>query len=71
MRPAVGMIRTGGHGFGHLNHGGSGARSRTARWHRPSLLNLFLAPRIGDLTHRNPQLELQIVAMPRVFSLTK
>jgi len=33
--------------------------------------SLFLAPRIGELTHRNPQLELQIVAMPRVFSLTK
>lgn len=31
----------------------------------------FLAPRIGELTLRHPQLELQIVAMPRVFSLTK
>ena len=33
--------------------------------------SIFLAPRIGELTHRHPQLELQIVAMPRVFSLTK
>jgi len=33
--------------------------------------SLFLAPRIGELTHRHPQLELQIVAMPRIFSLTK
>lgn len=31
----------------------------------------FLAPRIGKLIHRHPQLELQIVAMPRIFSLTK
>ena len=31
----------------------------------------FLAPRIGDLIHRHPQLELQIVAMPRVFSLSR
>ena len=31
----------------------------------------FLAPRIGELTQRHPQLELQIVAMPRVFSLSK
>lgn len=33
--------------------------------------SLFLAPRIGELTLRHPELELQIVAMPRVFSLTK
>ena len=33
--------------------------------------SLFLAPKIGELTLRHPQLELQIVAMPRVFSLTK
>nr|WP_193175235.1 LysR family transcriptional regulator [Oricola nitratireducens] len=31
----------------------------------------FLAPRIGELADRHPQLELQIVAMPRVFSLSK
>jgi DNA-binding transcriptional LysR family regulator len=33
--------------------------------------SLFLAPRICDLTRLHPQLELQLVAMPRVFSLTK
>lgn len=31
----------------------------------------FLAPRIGDLVKRNPELDLQIVAMPRIFSLSK
>ncbi|MBL29354.1 MAG: LysR family transcriptional regulator [Rhodospirillaceae bacterium] len=31
----------------------------------------FLAPRIGDLMRRYPGLELQIVAMPRIFSLSK
>jgi DNA-binding transcriptional LysR family regulator len=31
----------------------------------------FLAPRIGQLTARYPELELQIIAMPRVFSLSK
>ncbi len=31
----------------------------------------FLAPRIGALTRLYPELELQIVAMPRVFSLSK
>lgn len=33
--------------------------------------SLFLAPRIGELTLRHPRLELQIVAMPRVFNLTR
>lgn len=33
--------------------------------------SLFLAPRIGDLILHHPELELQIVAMPRVFNLTK
>lgn len=31
----------------------------------------FLAPRIGTLCDRHPQLDLQIVAMPRIFSLSK
>lgn len=31
----------------------------------------FLAPRIGELSDRHPQLELQIIAMPRIFSLSK
>ncbi|MBP1849554.1 LysR family transcriptional regulator [Rhizobium halophytocola] len=31
----------------------------------------FLAPRIGQLSRRNPELELQIVAMPRLFNLSK
>ncbi|MCO6187628.1 LysR family transcriptional regulator [Rhizobium sp. L1K21] len=31
----------------------------------------FLAPRIGELARRNPELDLQIVAMPRIFSLSK
>jgi DNA-binding transcriptional LysR family regulator len=31
----------------------------------------FLAPRIHKLAHRHPKLELQLVAMPRVFSLAK
>lgn len=31
----------------------------------------FLAPRIGELCSRYPQLDLQIVAMPRIFSLSK
>jgi len=31
----------------------------------------FLAPRIGTLTRQYPGLDLQIVAMPRVFSLSK
>ncbi|MGV0817232.1 LysR family transcriptional regulator [Martelella sp. AMO21009] len=33
--------------------------------------SLFLAPRIGALTAAHPKLELQLVAMPRIFSLTK
>jgi DNA-binding transcriptional LysR family regulator len=33
--------------------------------------SFFLAPRIGELAARNPELELQIVAMPRVFNLSK
>ncbi|MCT8973026.1 LysR family transcriptional regulator [Microbaculum marinisediminis] len=32
---------------------------------------IFLAPRIGTLNRRYPELDLQIVAMPRVFSLSK
>ncbi|MBP2230075.1 LysR family transcriptional regulator [Azospirillum agricola] len=31
----------------------------------------FLAPRIGGLCDRHPDLEVQLVAMPRVFSLSK
>lgn len=31
----------------------------------------FLAPRIGALCERHPELEVQLVAMPRVFSLSK
>lgn len=31
----------------------------------------FLAPRIGALCQRHPDLEVQLVAMPRVFSLSK
>ncbi|MCP1198279.1 LysR family transcriptional regulator [Notoacmeibacter sp. MSK16QG-6] len=31
----------------------------------------FLAPHLGELSRRHPQLELQIVAMPRIFSLSK
>src|SRR3546814_12734086 len=31
--------------------------------------SFFLAPRIHKLAHRHPTLELQLVAMPRVFSL--
>lgn len=31
----------------------------------------FLAPRLTELAGRHPQLELQIVAMPRMFSLSK
>lgn len=31
----------------------------------------FLAPRIGTLCERHPDLEVQLVAMPRVFSLSK
>ena len=31
----------------------------------------FLAPRLAPLASRHPQLELQIVAMPRMFSLSK
>lgn len=31
----------------------------------------FLAPRIGELTARHPRLEVQLVAMPRIFSLSK
>ena len=31
----------------------------------------FLAPRIGALCERHPDLEVQLVAMPRVFSLSK
>src|SRR3546814_13599689 len=33
--------------------------------------SFFLAPRIHKLAHRHPKLELQLVAMPRVFSLAK
>lgn len=33
--------------------------------------SFFLAPRIHKLTRRHPKLELQLVAMPRVFSLAK
>lgn len=33
--------------------------------------SVFLAPRIGVLTAFHPQLEVQVVAMPRIFSLTK
>ncbi|WP_246710257.1 LysR family transcriptional regulator [Martelella soudanensis] len=33
--------------------------------------SVFLAPRLGNLTLLHPQLDLQIVAMPRVFNLTK
>ncbi len=32
---------------------------------------IFLAPRIGGLSRRYPELDLQIVAMPRIFSLSK
>jgi DNA-binding transcriptional LysR family regulator len=31
----------------------------------------FLAPRVGELVTKNPELELQLVAMPRMFSLSK
>ncbi|PLX37037.1 MAG: LysR family transcriptional regulator [Hyphomicrobiales bacterium] len=31
----------------------------------------FLAPRLAELSARHPQLELQIVTMPRIFSLSK
>lgn len=33
--------------------------------------SFFLAPRIHKLAHRHPKLEVQLVAMPRVFSLSK
>lgn len=33
--------------------------------------SFFLAPRLGELASRNPELELQLVAMPRIFSLSK
>src|SRR3546814_11291602 len=33
--------------------------------------SFFLAPRIHKLAHRHPKLELQLVPMPRVFSLAK
>lgn len=33
--------------------------------------NCFLAPRIGGLCQQHPELEVQLVAMPRVFSLSK
>src|SRR3546814_12281296 len=33
--------------------------------------SFFLAPRIHKLAHRHPKLELQLVAIPRVFSLAK
>src|SRR3546814_9341490 len=33
--------------------------------------SFFLAPRIHKLAHRHPKLELQLVAMTRVFSLAK
>ena len=33
--------------------------------------SFFLAPRIHKLAHRHPKLELQLVALPRVFSLAK
>src|SRR3546814_15355910 len=33
--------------------------------------SFFLAPRIHKLAHRPPKLELQLVAMPRVFRLAK
>jgi DNA-binding transcriptional LysR family regulator len=31
----------------------------------------FLAPRIGDLCRQHPALEVQLIAMPRIFSLSK
>ena len=33
--------------------------------------SIFLAPRIHKLARRHPKLELQLVAMPRIFSLSK
>jgi DNA-binding transcriptional LysR family regulator len=33
--------------------------------------SFFLAPRIGRLTETHPNLEVQLVALPRVFSLSK
>jgi len=52
--------------------GSSGSLSGAVRIGTPDGFgSFFLAPRIGQLAARHPDLEVQLVAMPRLFSLSK